>query len=235
MITFEIILTGNLSHLVHSARVQRRLPAVTTVKDALEAMGIPHVEIGAVTLDGHQATIDHLIQDQMTLIAHPVAPMPVAAPSFICDVHLGKLARLLRFCGFDTVWNRTWREETLARLASREDRLLLSRHRALLKRKTIKNGMLIRSGDADQQLIEVLRRFRITDRINRPGRCASCNGVLQFTPRDQVSTPIPPLTAAWRDEYWVCRQCGHLFWNGTHVEHLNNRVETAIHHADRDD
>lgn len=235
MITFEIVLTGNLSELARRPRIQRRLPSTTTVKDALESVGVPHVEIGRVTLDGHLATLEQLIGNQETLVAHPVDSIPVAAPAFICDFHLGKLARLLRFCGFDSLWNHAWRETTLARLAGQEDRIVLSRHRALLKRKTLTIGMLIRSNDADRQLVEVLQRFRITDRITHPGRCATCNGALMFTPRDKVTAPIPPRTAAWKDGYWVCRQCGQLFWDGTHVEHLKNRVENAIHHANRDD
>ena len=105
---------------------------------------------------------------------------------------------------------------------------MLSRHRALLKRSTVTSGMLIRSDHADSQLVEVLRRFRLAKQVARPGRCAACNGLLVATAKADVPVAIPPRTAAWRDQYWLCAGCGQLFWDGTHVERLRARVAQAI-------
>ena len=154
-------------------------------------------------------------------------PYDLDDPRFVCDLHLGKLARLLRFCGLDTVWDRTLREPGLALLAARQRRTVISRHRALLTRNAVARGLLVRANDADTQLTEVLRRFRLADRITSPGRCTRCNGELEPRHRDQVPVPIPPRTAAWRDRYWLCRDCGHLFWEGTHVARLRARVVRA--------
>ena len=79
-----------------------------------------------------------------------------------------------------------------------------------------------------QRPASVLRRFRLADRVTRPGRCAACNGVLEATRREDVTVPIPPRTRAWLEDYWVCKACGKLFWEGTHVERLRERVELAV-------
>src|SRR5512145_407441 len=81
--------------------IDRRLPGPTSAKDALEALGLPHVEIGVVTLNGCATTLDQLLDDGAVLAAAPVAPAPLEHPRFLCDQHLGKLARLLRIMGFD--------------------------------------------------------------------------------------------------------------------------------------
>jgi uncharacterized protein with PIN domain len=229
MVLCRIILHGDLAELTGGrSDVLRRLPHPTSARDAVEALGVPHVELGAVEVDDVPADLAARVSDGARLAVWPAAPHPLADPRFVCDLHLGKLARLLRFCGFDTLWNRRWREPALARLAQREGRTVLSRHRALLKRSAVTSGMLVRANDADAQLAEVLRRFRLADRITSPGRCAACNGELVPTAKADVPVPIPPRTAAWRDDYWLCRDCGQLFWEGTHVERLRRRVERAV-------
>jgi len=229
MVTLFITLTGSLGELVGGrGSVVRQVPEPTTVMDAVEALGIPHCEVGTVTMDGMVVDPDLLITAEANLTVAPAAPRDMAEPRFLCDQHLGKLVRLLRFCGFDTTWDPSWREPALARRAVREDRTLLSRHRALLKRRAVTSALLVRSNQADAQLAEVLRRFRLADRIAGHGRCATCNGELAATPRPDVPVPIPPRTAAWLDDYWLCRTCGKLFWEGTHVQRLRERVDRIV-------
>ena len=232
MVTCSITLHGDLPDLAAGrCAIERRLPSPTSVRDALEALGLPHGEIGEVQIDGRTKPLDALIDRDCNLAAWPVAPCPLDDPRFICDQHLGKLARLLRFCGFDTLWDRTAGEPVLARLAAGEGRTLLSRHRALLKRSLVTRSLLVRSDHADRQLAEVLWRFQLAGRISRPGRCPTCNGRLVGRHRDEVLEAIPPRTAAWLDAYWLCEGCGQLFWEGTHVSRLRRRVEAAVSRA----
>lgn len=229
MISLTIILHEDLPALVGGRReIRRRLPGAASRKDAIEALDIPHTEIGRVTADGRSAVVDGLAVDGERLEVWPTDPYELEDPRFLCDLHLGKLARLLRFCGFDTDWSRDGREAALALHAAHEGRVMLSRHRALLKRTTITRGLLIRADDVDSQLVEVLRRFRLSGAISRPGRCAACNGELLATAKDEVTVPIPPRTAAWLEEYWVCAGCGKLFWEGTHVGRMRGRVAAAV-------
>lgn len=206
----------------------RRLPAITNARDALEAAGVPHVELGRVSINGRPAALSDLVGDGDELAAEPAPPRPLAHPRFLCDHHLGKLVRLLRFCGFDTLHDATMREPQLALLAARTGRAVLSRHRALLKRNQVTVGLLVRSDRADEQLVEVLRRFVLADAVGGVGRCTRCNGTLAALKQADVTAPIPPRTAAWLDDYWQCRDCGQLFWEGTHVERLRRRVQAAV-------
>ena len=229
MIACRIILHGNLTELAGGRRdVVRRLPGPTSIKDAVEALGIPHGEIGIAHRDGEPADLAVVVSDGACIAVWPAQPRDLPDPRFVCDLHLGKLARLLRFCGFDTLWNRSWREPALARIAVRDQRTVLSRHRALLKRSAVTSGLLLRSNDPDGQLAEVLTRYRLGARITRPGRCAACNGTLVATAKADAPVPIPPRTAAWLDRYWLCSGCGRLFWDGTHVQRLRARVARVI-------
>ncbi len=211
-------------HAPGARTIERRLPAPTSVKDTLEALGLPHVEIGAVTLDGRRATLDQLLDDGAVIAAAPVDPAALADPRFLCDEHLGKLARLLRIMGFDTAAVSAPSEPAVARQAVREDRVLLSRGRAVLKRREIGRGMLVLPDRADDQAVAVLRRFVLAGRIAPYSRCARCNGRVTPVAKDEVAARIPPRTAAWLDEYHRCEACHQLYWEGTHVERLRDRI-----------
>lgn len=205
--------------------VVRRLPAPTSVKDALEALGLPHVEIGRVTLDGRPARLDDLVRDGASLRAAAVRPHALDDPRFLCDHHLGKLTRLLRVMGFDTAYEASGQEPLVARRAVRESRVLLSRGRAVLKRREIARGMLVLPDRADDQAAAVVHRFRLADRIAPWSRCALCNGHVVPVAKRDVADRIPPRTARWLDDYHRCENCGQLYWEGTHVERLRARIE----------
>ena len=54
----------------------------------------------------------------------------------------------------------------------------------------------------------------------RTPRCMACGGALLAAAKQEVKERIPPRTARWKDEYWVCGTCTRLFWQGTHWERI---------------
>lgn len=86
-----------------------------TVKDLIEAAGIPHTEIDAV-IDGTSVRFDHRPGNDDLIGVYPVfesidiRPIlrlrhePLRDTRFVVDSHLGGLTRLLRMLGFDAVF-----------------------------------------------------------------------------------------------------------------------------------
>jgi uncharacterized protein with PIN domain len=70
----------------------------------------------------------------------------------------------------------------------------------------------------------------LTDLGYRPGapRCMACGGRLRLVPKQEVRDRIPPRTARWKDEYFVCGGCGQLFWEGTHWQRIQARIVSPI-------
>ncbi|HPC00814.1 MAG TPA: DUF5615 family PIN-like protein, partial [Syntrophales bacterium] len=56
----------------------------------------------------------------------------MAVPRFLCDVHLGRLARWLRLLGFDTLYRRDLEDGEIVRAARKEGRIVLTRDRGIL-------------------------------------------------------------------------------------------------------
>lgn len=225
-------LGGSPQHLVP-------VDGLRSVKDVVESVGVPHVEVALLLCDGHPVGFDHRVGGGERLSVLPplrhlghdgvavLTPAPTSPLRFVCDVHLGTLARRLRLLGFDTRYDRAWDDATLADIAAGEDRILLSRDRGLLKRRVVVHGYLPRSDHPDEQLLEVVRRFDLAAHLAPSTRCVPCNGVLAPVSSDEVRREVPPRTLAAIDTYARCRDCAQVFWPGSHHEALQPLIARA--------
>ena len=78
--------------------------------------------------------------------------------------------------------------------------------------------------DRLEQLALVLRTLGLG--LREP-RCMQCGGGLDRVEKEAVRDRIPPRTALWQDEYYLCRGCGRLFWRGTHWARIADRLRGA--------
>ncbi|OHD73400.1 MAG: hypothetical protein A2177_13165 [Spirochaetes bacterium RBG_13_68_11] len=203
----------------------RRPVVVTAAENAtaaaiIEDLGIPHTEVGILLVNGRPAVLTCRPADGDELTVHPArreADRNTGPPRFILDVHLGRLARLLRLLGFDTAWSRDAADAALAGIASREDRILLSRDRGLLKRREVRRGCLVWSQDPRLQLVEVVERYGLRDRLEPFSRCMVCNAPLSR------AEDLPNGTDG--STVGCCHTCGRRYWRGSHWKALNAIVE----------
>jgi len=72
-----------------------------------------------------------------------------------------------------------------------------------------------------EQLADVLAEMSLP--VREP-RCMDCSGTLEGVAKDSVRDRIPPRTALWKDEYFLCGWCGKLYWRGTHWERIAARL-----------
>jgi len=231
MVKIIIKLSGNLAELLPTSKsipCTRRLSESTSVKDAVEALGIPHCEIDMIEMENQPVSFNYLVQNGDQILVHPAQPRPLTGTGFICDQHLGKLARMLRTLGFDTSYNTDWLEPELARRSTAQNRTILTGNRALLKRRTITCGQLIRCQSIDQQVVEVLTRFELLNQVKLFGRCSLCNGLVKKVAKQEIATRIPPRTALWLNTYYICNDCSQLYWEGTHVLALRRRIAAIL-------
>jgi uncharacterized protein with PIN domain len=217
--------------------VRRPFRGHQTVKDVLEAMGIPHTEVDLILVNGSSQGFGYRPSVGDRIAAYPMfealdvgstarlRPVPLRDPRFVVDVNLGRLARLLRVLGFDVWWSSDADDATLAYVSLREQRILLTRDRGLLKRRAITHGLFVHSQDAEQQTLEVIRRLDLAQRLAPFTRCVRCNGTLTPVPKDEVIDQLEPLTRQFYEEFSRCTQCGRIYWAGSHHARLVALVE----------
>lgn len=208
-----------------------RFRAPTPVRHLAETQGIPHTEIGRVSINGMPAGLEDPVGDGDRVELWPVLeegaePAALEArPRFLADAHLGKLSGYLRLLGFDTKYHNDLGDALLAESSTREQRILLSRDRDLLMRRTVTRGCYLRPNDPWQQLQYLVRRLGLCEWIRPFSRCMRCNGSLAEVAKQDVVDQVPPGVANFQERYWRCQGCGQVYWQGSHWRVLADRVE----------
>lgn len=205
------------------------------VKDVIEALGIPHVEVAQVRIGGQEVPLETRLTVGARVAVYPAFSLPelgglgpLEPPRpirFVLDVHLGALARNLRLLGIDADVPENTADAILAEISAREDRVLLTRDVALLKRGRVRFGYCPRSADPETQLIEVAHRYALVDVAAPFTRCLRCNGELLVATED-VTGEVPPRVAREQQVFQRCARCGQLYWAGSHHRVLSERVRT---------
>lgn len=146
--------------------------------------------------------------------------------TFVCDSGLGGLARWLRGAGYDAFWRLESDDAAVIREAQQRYATLITTdslmiERGVLRDRLVPNVFVPSTLTCEQQLEIVLRQLGLTP---RESRCMQCGGQLRKVPRESVAERIPPKTARWLEEYFLCERCNHLFWRGTHWQRIQRRL-----------
>lgn len=151
--------------------------------------------------------------------------------TFVADVHLGKLARLLRLLGFDVYWRNDLDDPEIAAMSARLGRTVLTRDHELLRRKAVVSGLLVESSDPVEQLIQVFSAFDLADSIRPFTRCSDCGEELEEKSPDEAARFAPLSVLGRYERYFQCPACGKLFWKGDHfrtIGPLLARLEQSL-------
>lgn len=141
----------------------------------------------------------------------------------MADVHLGRLARLLRMLGFDTAYNTAWSKPQLLKTAVTENRILLSRNRALSKNPFLQS-FIVDSEKAPQQLEGVLTYFQLYHLLRPFSRCMVCNHPLQPVAKEAVLQLLQPQTLCHHQQFWQCPHCSRVYWQGSHYNRMLQQI-----------
>jgi uncharacterized protein with PIN domain len=199
-----------------------------SIKHLIESLGIPHTEIGKISINGHPVDLHYLVQDRDEVsVSPPQGESPLGMPTlpptdalFALDNHLGRLAAYLRMLGIDTHYQNYIQDEELVAYALENSRVVLTRDRQILMRKVLIYGYLVRSKDPQQQIVEIVNRFNLGSQIKPFFRCLRCNGVLQPVAKVQVMHLLEPLTKKYYDEFSQCTDCQQVYWKGSHYQRM---------------
>jgi uncharacterized protein with PIN domain len=214
-----------------------------SVKDVIESLGVPHAVIGGLTVNGRESDFNYILLNKDSVLVNPLTPpvnplaphilrpTPLPGISFVVDVNAGKLAMLLRMLGFDTLYENDARNGKLAEIASSQNRILLTRDVSLLKRKIIMHGYLLQDQDPTQQAIKVVRLYDLKTKIKPMSRCMPCNGMLEPVTKEAIMDRLEPLTKKYYHTFHICRDCGKIYWPGSHHEKIMDCIELILSRA----
>jgi uncharacterized protein len=208
-----------------------------SVKDLIESIGIPHTEIDLIIVNGESVDFSYQVLADDFISVYPMfrsldisplrhcQPQPLPEARFVLDVHLGRLAAYLRMLGFDTLYRNDCDDPTLADISADEDRVLLTCDRLLLMRKQISHGYFVRSRQPKQQILEILSRFDLFDKLKPFTRCMHCNGNTQAVNKKSIEKQLLPKTKKYYDEFYQCKSCKKIYWKGSHYRKMQDMID----------
>lgn len=208
-----------------------------SIKDIIESFGVPHTEVEIILVNGVSVDFSYIAQDKDRISIYPMfesldvspllrlRPKALRTPRYVLDCNLGRLARYLRLLGFDCLYRNDYDDKVVAKTSSEQQRTVLTRDRALLKRKIITHGYFIRETKPRLQVTEVLQRFDLYRSITPFSRCTHCNGELQDVSKQAIESRLEPLTKKYYDRFRICTACRQIYWQGTHHRRAQRFVE----------
>ncbi|MBN2469446.1 MAG: Mut7-C ubiquitin/RNAse domain-containing protein [Anaerolineae bacterium] len=242
---FYADLNSFLPYAQRQADITYEFVARASVKDMIEALGIPHTEVDLLLVNGEPVDFGYVVRPGDRISVYPpfstldiasvtrVRPPAPPEPRFVLDVHLGKLATYLRLMGFDALFPENYDDANLARISEEEQRIMLTRDRGLLKRSNVTHGYCLRSTNSRRQLVEVLRRYDLASAIQPFTRCLRCNGRLEPVPKSAILDQLEPGTREHYDDFRQCQTCGQIYWQGAHFMRLEAFVRDALYNGDQ--
>lgn len=212
-----------------------------TTKHMIEVLGIPHTEIGLIEVNKQASSLAYLLQDGDHVLVKPLV-FPVrhhdaacpnsASPHFLADAHLGGLARLLRMAGFDTLYDNSFLDDEIVRIAAEQSRIILTRDLELLKRRNVLAGCYVRSLQPAGQMEEVVVRFGLAQQARPFTLCLHCNMPLAPIDKAAVLECLPPSVQECQTEFSRCDCCKRVYWKGSHWQRMQNMLRAIISNAE---
>jgi uncharacterized protein with PIN domain len=215
--------------------VDRQLTEKTSIKDIIESCGVPHPEVDLILIDRQTVGFDQTLVSDANVDVFPFPSrstaftdkrrQTISNSSFVADGHLGALTRNLRLLGFDVVYDQNANDRQLLEVMTGQKRALLTRDRRLLMHAIVEHGYYPRSQNPDEQTIEVIRRFGLSESIAPFTRCLRCNAPLTQADKAEIMDELEPLTKIYYDQFRRCPNCKQIYWSGSHFPKLQKRIE----------
>ncbi len=152
---------------------------------------------------------------------------------FIADEMLGRLAKWLRICGYDTAYFRHVRDSELLRLALVEKRLLLTRDTLLIRRRGIKNFLFISYDQPFEQIKQVARELNLSYTAEPFSLCIMCNDFLEPYTKEEACRDVPEYVCKTQDVFGKCPKCHKIYWKGTHYARMERILGDVFHSRPR--
>jgi uncharacterized protein with PIN domain len=149
-------------------------------------------------------------------------------PTFFVDAMLGNIAKKLRLMGFDSKYEPNIDDDYLINSAQKDQRVIISRDENLIK-KASKFGIesiFLENQEEIKQFHEIINRLGLKSiEINGDkARCPLCNSETNPVEKYDILDKIPTKVSEQNEKFWECKNCGKIFWEGTHITNLQKFV-----------
>jgi uncharacterized protein len=151
---------------------------------------------------------------------------------FAADRMLGRLARMLRLLGYDTLYSPAIAAPDLQAIARAGGRVILTRGRLETRFPQAENVLSLTSDNAAEQLRQVVRLFGLDTHSGLWTRCTLCNAPIAGVDKAEIQSEVEPRIFHLYDKFHRCSGCGRVYWRGSHVERILRNLDLILRASD---
>ncbi len=146
---------------------------------------------------------------------------------FLLESNLSKLAKWLRFFGYDVKVLEG--SINMGELLKNKDRIFITT--STRWERTLKNlgieYLVVPRHSWEEQLCAVIKHFKIKPEL-KLDLCAVCGSKLKFVDKEEIKDKLPPKVYSSAYDFAICPECGYVFWKGLHYERMKRMLKEAL-------
>lgn len=155
-----------------------------------------------------------------------------AEMKFLTDSMFGKLTRLLRIFGHDTVYAeeimKSAPDSELLKYAVKHDRIILTRDKPFHEIAK-NNSIYLEKIDAYDNLLKLHRNLNLELYFSiKSARCSACNSSLEnVEDKNSIRDNIKKETFNSFQDFYRCinPKCNKIYWKGSHIDKIINKLK----------
>ncbi len=143
------------------------------------------------------------------------------------DAMLKRTAKWCRVFGVDSGYVADKDDTEIIRMTQKEKRILITKDAELSARCNAASVpfLLLQSDTLEKQIAEIVKETGAVLSFPDKTRCSACNGELALRPKKDVEDKVIPEVYKRHDRFWVCKNCGKAYWEGSHWKNITAMFE----------
>jgi len=127
---------------------------------------------------------------------------------------------MLRLLGYDTFYANDMTAAQLLAMGRSGERMILTRGETAQRFPHLDKVLSLKSEYPPQQLRELVERLGLDTRAALWTRCTLCNAPLERVEKAGVEALVEAKIFQLYEEFYRCTGCGHVYWQGSHVDRI---------------
>ena len=147
---------------------------------------------------------------------------------FAVDRMLGRLARMLRLLGYDTLYANDMTAAQLLAIGRSGERVVLTRGETAQRFPHLDKVLSLKSEYPPEQLREVVERLGLDTCAGLWTRCTLCNAPIERVEKAGVEALVEAKIFQLYEDFYRCTGCAHVYWQGSHVDRILRNLEFVL-------
>jgi hypothetical protein len=149
----------------------------------------------------------------------------------VIDGPLGHLSRWLRLMGYDCIYSANKSGNQIINEVKQSHRTVITKSLATFEvlTKLGLSSILVKESKIEDLLSELYKQgLKIENPDIQNSRCSKCNGKLRQCSEDERRNGVPNISKETFDDFFICTECEHIFWEGSHWIKIRELIKSVI-------